>query len=146
MSTSYYLLIRVVLWTIAVIVAALPVALNDDVDLEWNLWASIESINKAGVFRELFFVLIPLGLLSISTVLDHLCRKFYKLSGTSAALSILSLVFNSLALCSGLVGFVKIPHASALTPGQLWTYSVLIGLGMFVSAATELGVSLEHRR
>lgn len=146
MHTGYYVAIRFVLWIVAVAVAVLPVTMHDKVDLAWGLPTTIENINSAGVFRELFFVIIPVSVLAISTLVDYLCKKYFRLSGTAVALSVLALIFNTTSLSSGLIGFSRINHNLTISSGQLSVYSTLIMLALAVSLATEIGVSCEHRR
>jgi hypothetical protein len=146
MKTWHYLTIRLLLWAAAVTVAILPITMHDHVELDWSVLDVRNSINKAGVFRDLLYVITPVSLLSISTLLDHLCRKFWKMSGTSAFLSLLALIANVSTLCSGLLGFSRIAHNTVVSGGQLTSFSVLIALALIISLLTEIGVSFEHRR
>jgi hypothetical protein len=144
-NVFFYLLIRLSLWLFgAVLVSVLPVVLNDDVAPSLNMLLAIESINKNGLFKELYFVIVPVSVLSLSTVVDYWCRKFQSLSGSLLALTILAFIFNILSLCAGLVGFVKIESGTPLADRAVRAYSVVLAYALIVSLLTEIGVAFTH--
>ncbi len=141
MSKGWYLLIRLILWVVVVGLALLPTLRAID-DHSWNLF---KSANDARLFRDLFFAVVPVTALALSTLLDFLCTRYAKLSGTAFALSIIALIFNVAGLATGLVGFVTIAADAILGPVPLWTYSALICMAVVCSLATEIGVSYNHK-
>lgn len=143
---GFYAAIRFSLWLIGVVVAILPVLLHDKVDLDWNPLEMARQANAAGIFRELLFVIIPVSVLAISTLLDYICKSYYKLSGTAVFFSVLGLLVNGCSLFTSLIGFVKIHHNAVLMPSQFRTYMILMGLGLIFSFVTEMALALEHRR
>ena len=145
MHPGLYLIVRLALWLSAVMVSVLPVILSDQVDLGLTIFGNFEIINNAKLFREFYFVVVPVAVLSLSTILDYLCRGFKRLSGTVFALTILALVFNIFTLGSGLVGFMKIPRDSVMTLNQLRPFSFLILYALIVSVGTEIGIAFNHR-
>lgn len=144
MGVFFYLTIRISLWLGAVLVSGLPVLLNDDVDVSLSPLTTIESINAAKVFKELYFVIVPVSVLSLSTIVDYWCRRYRELSGSLFALTILALFFNILSLGAGLVGFVKITNTIPLASKALWTYSLFVLYALIVSLGTEIGVAFTH--
>src|SRR5436309_83348 len=111
-----------VLWIGAVLVSVLPVALDDHVDMSFGISRTLKSVNKAVIFKYLFFVVIPLAVLSLSTIIDYLARtKHWTVTGK--ALTILTVLFGVLSIGGGLVGFLRIPRLAPLPDGQLWGYS-----------------------
>lgn len=144
MNAFFYLVIRVSLWLGAFLVSVLPVLINDDVDLHLSPVATLEAINHAKVFRELYFVIVPVSVLSLSTIVDYWCREQKHISGSVFALTIMAMFFNVLSLGAGLVGFVKIPHVTPLASNPLLAYSILIAYALVVSLGTEVGVAFTH--
>lgn len=138
MSAAYYLMVRLSLWFVALIAALLPAIIES---------LGVLSLNNNVLFRDALFVTVPAAALGLSTVLDYLCMGYLRISGTALALSALSIVFNTLSLASGIIGFLVIPHdGKPLTLPALWTFSVLIFLALFVSLVTEIYVSKDHHR
>ncbi|MDQ2081025.1 hypothetical protein RA307_12605 [Xanthobacteraceae bacterium Astr-EGSB] len=146
MAVGFYVIIRFLLWALAVVVALLPVVFHDEVDVDFNPIMIARSVNAHGHFRELLFVVVPVSLLAISSLLDYLCKKFFKMSGTSLFLTVLALIFNGCALASGLVGFAKLSANATLRPSQYLLWMTLTILAIVFSFMTEVGVAMEHRR
>jgi hypothetical protein len=114
--------------------------------------AILESINAPALnhdifIRNLLFVIVPAAALGLSTVLDYLCLGYNLISGTALAAAVLGIVANTLALASGIIGFLIIPHNNApLTATALWIFSIQICLALFFSLLTEIYVSKDHHR
>jgi hypothetical protein len=137
LTAGWYRTIRLVLWCIAVLVAGVP-AILEYLD---------GAIFNNTLFRDFLFVIVPASALGLSTVLDYLCMNYQILNGTKFALSILSVIFNTLALASGLVAFLEIPKDTLLVVhSKLWTFSVLICYALLVSILTEYLVSTDNHR
>jgi hypothetical protein len=137
LAVGWYRTIRLVLWVMAMLVAAVPAL------LEWLEGAAFNNT----LFRDVLFVIIPAAALGLSTVLDYLCMRYQMLNGTKFALSVLAIIFSMLALASGLVAFLEIPKDTlAVTVSKFWLFSVLIGYALFVSLLTELLVSADNHQ
>ena len=137
MSAAWYRTIRLSLWCVALIIALLP--------------ALLESIHATTfdhtLLRDVLFIVVPTSALGLSSVLDYLCMNFRVINGTSLALSILSIIFNTLGLTSGLVGFLVVTKDNvAATNAELWTFSILIFLALLMSFVTETLVSTDNHR
>jgi uncharacterized membrane protein YozB (DUF420 family) len=99
------------------------------------------------LFRDILFVIIPAAALGLSAVLDYLCINYKDLNGTSFALSMLSIIFNTLALGSGLVAFIVIPKDNVpVASAKLLTFSVIICYALLMSIITEFFVSTDNHR
>jgi hypothetical protein len=139
-----YLTVRLLLWFSGVFIAFLPTLLAAP-ELSINPLESAHIINTAGLFRDLFFIVVPAAVLGLSTSFDFLCVNLTRLSATNGTWSILALMVNIFGLGAGLVGFTLIPHdGKALSGNPLVTYSALIILGLFFSLVTEIGISWMH--
>jgi hypothetical protein len=58
------------------------------------------------------------------------------------SLSILSIIFNTMSLMSGVVGFLVVPNNELPPqPRQLWTFSILIVFALLMSVVTEFFAS-----
>lgn len=137
MSSGWYRTIRLALWFVAFLVAASPAFLE--------LMTS-DSITNT-LLRDFVFVIIPAAALGLSTVLDYLCMNFRVVSGTALALSILAIIFNMLALSSGLVGFLVVPKNDLLaTNRELWPFGILVVAALLMSLVTEFFVSTDNHR
>jgi hypothetical protein len=137
LTAGWYRTIRLVLWAIAVIVAAVPAMLEY---LEGAIFNNT-------LFRDFLFIIIPAAALGLSTVLDYLCMNYQVLNGTKFALAVLSIIFNTLALASGLVAFLEIPKDTLMvTHPKFWTFSILICYALSISIITEFLVSADNHR
>ena len=98
MHWGYYIAIRVLLWLVAVIVALFPTLMSAPESFSFNIVGSLGALNTAGLFRDLFFIIIPAAALALSTLIDYLCMCRMKMSGAAFALSIIALIVNTAAL------------------------------------------------
>jgi hypothetical protein len=137
LSAGWYRIIRLTLWAAAVTIALLPGILK----------AMDATRFDVPLLKDFIFVVIPASALGLSTVLDYLCMNYQYLSGTSFALSVLSILFNIFGMMSGLIGFLVLPSGDvSVTSRQLWTFSILIFLALLISVITEFLVSADNHR
>ena len=138
MPARWYLTVRLALWFVALFVAILPAFFHA---------LAVPSFNNSQLFRDALFVTVPAAALGLSTVLDYLCMGFRLISGTAMALAVLGIVFNTLVLLSGVIGFLILPKSEVpLSATSVWTFSVLIVLALMFSLLTEIFVSKDHHR
>jgi hypothetical protein len=145
MPFGAYLTVRLILWISGVFIAFLPTLLASP-ELSLNPVESARIINRAGLFHDLFFIVVPAAVLGLSMSFDFLCINLTRLSATSGSWSILALLANIFGLASGLVGFLLIPPEKVIVGNPLTTYSWLIVLGLFFSFITEIGISWMHEQ
>jgi hypothetical protein len=144
MSTGWYLCIRLTLWLSGVVIAFLPTLVAAS-DLPADIFGAVAVINSEGLFRDLFFGVVPAAVLAIATVIDYLCVGRIEMSNSAFALALLGIIGNIFVLSAGLIGFLQIPvHASPLTSGPFIAYSALIYVSLLLSLVTEIGVSWSH--
>jgi hypothetical protein len=137
-GARWYLVIRLTLWFVALIVALFPAFLEA---------LSLVSLNNNSFLRDTMFAIVPAAALALSAILDYICLDFRKISGTALALSVLGIIFNVLALTSGIVGFLVLPKNDLpVTAAGLWTFSILIFSALMMSLLTEIFVSRDHYR
>lgn len=133
--------LRLVLWFIAAGVAIFP-TLYATPFLEWNFFPPV---NNAGLFRDLFFVVVPISTLAISSVMDFMMRRARPLPPNALAVCLLVILLNFTGLVAGLIGFLAIAESSVLADGQLLRNAILICAVAVFSLLTEIGVSFAHQ-
>lgn len=147
MRAPVYMAIRLTLWTAGVAIPLFPTLAAAPEAMSLNLPSTLAKINDAGLFRDLFFVIVPAAAIAVATTIDFLCihvlgTSAQKASATLGGVSLLLVLANTVALLSGFVGFLLIPPGHfQLSAGQFLLYSWIIGLGIAVSFVTELGIS-----
>ena len=129
-----YLVIRLALWVIAVVIAALP-ALYEFHDFQ--------QLTNGENFSDLLFVVVPVSALALSTTIDYLCVGFPNLSTNEFFNSLCSLLLNSIGLVAALTGFVSI-EAGPMTGKSIAIYSVVIGITVVAGFVTECVVTWNH--
>lgn len=141
MGAIPYLAIRFTLWVSGVFVALFPTLVAAP-SLP-SVWPSetLQMLNAAGLFRDLFFIVVVVAVLALSSILDFMSVNMGKVVPTIHGIVIGALIFNIVALCSGLVGFMQIPHARTPVASSYGTYCSLIYLALLIGLATEIGVS-----
>jgi hypothetical protein len=145
------MLLRIALWTIAVIIALFPTFQADHVFPALDPIVAMASVNSHGHFRDLFFVIVPAAAVSLSTTMEFLSscvirvsphRGHSRVSATIGFIALLALLGNTVILLSGFVGFLLIPPGSGpVDLDALKLYSNLILWGLGISLATEMGIS-----
>ena len=120
-------------------VSVLPILVDDAVEITPNVWEFLNSINDAKLFRDLYFVIVPVSVLAMSSILD-----MWSKTRTAGSLSIMSFIFNIISLFIGLIGFMKMPHATHLASALVTSYSIGLGYALVVSFLSEVGVSIYH--
>lgn len=142
MGSKGYLLIRFVLWVAAVGIALFPTFSATPVDVSFSFWDTAQSVNKAGLFRDLFFVVVPTSVLALATTTDFLATCYPWASGNAQAACVLCLLLNFAALASGFVGFLELPTGDhILRDRQVVVYGTLIVFAVAFSLLTEIGIS-----
>lgn len=134
-KVCFYGAFRLTLWLAAAALALFPTVWPLDT---WGL-SIVSEINEHKHFRDLFFLLVPTGALSLGTTLDFIWADHTSATARNAA--ILALIANIGILLSGFVGFLMIKDDVVLTPSQFGTYWKVIAGALVVSLATELWVS-----
>ena len=129
-----YLVIRLVLWVIAVVIAALPAMYE---------FHDMTQLSKGEFFSDLLFVVVPVSALALSTTFDYLCVGFPNLNASEFFNSILSLILNSLGLVTALTGFVSI-ETGQMTGRSILVYSIIIGISVVSGLVTECVVTWNH--
>src|SRR2546423_856829 len=137
-----YCFLRLVLWSSGVAITLFPTLQAASTFQSWGIDSILAGLNADGHFRDLFFVIVPASVVSLSTTIDYLSGSFPQGSATTGLVITIVLLFNVLVLVSGFVGFLLIPVGhTVLPPDALTRYSWLILVGLFLSLVTELWVS-----
>jgi hypothetical protein len=140
MALALYSVIRMLLWGAGVIIALFPTLQAIHLIPSWHFGGVMEVINRAGHFRDLFFVIVPASAVSLSTTVDFLCSK--PRGEITGLMAVIALVLNVVVLLSGFVGFLLIPPtAGPLSPDEFSAYSSMISIGLILSLVTELWTS-----
>jgi hypothetical protein len=111
----------------------------------------LATVNGAGLFRDLFFVIVPAAAIALATTTDYMCAHVISGRMRSGAL-VEGIVFililaNFMVLLSGFVGFLEIPPASGpLSPDKFKLASWVIYIGLCISLGSEIWVSLLGNR
>ncbi|WP_146604585.1 hypothetical protein [Rhodoplanes roseus] len=140
-------MIRFILWAAGVGIASFPTFQASHSSPFWNLPLAIDTINGAGHYRDLFFVIVPAAAVPLSTTVDFICLRGR--GEIDTLLAVIALLINFTVLVSGLIGFLVIPpHSGALSAIEVHTSTTLIAIGLVISVVTEVWVSgaAERRR
>ena len=138
-----YVLLRLVLWVIGIAISVFP-TLNlvgwDAVD--WPLEAA-SVINQAGKMRDLLFILVVVGALEFSLLLDFFYVNTAKLGQNRALLfaAIILVILNIIVLASSLTGFVYLPGDYKLTVYGFSKIIQIIVAGGIIGLVTEVVIS-----
>lgn len=135
LTKKQYLAIRLALWFIAVVIAAIPSMKGTD---------SFHELLEGESFRDLLFIVVPVSALGLSSTFDYLFTAFPDLTGNEFFNSFWAILINGGGIITGLVGFISIQDGP-LTPGQLWTYSALTAFAIFAGFVTEVIATMNHR-
>jgi hypothetical protein len=138
-----YLSIRAVLWFVAVLISLVPAL--------YSVGAAVFSlppydcalvINAAGNFREAVFVIVVVGSLGISVIIDFWYVHNAKAHQALTGVVILLMLGNMLSLVSGVICFIVIPEREPLKDLQ-WLaldYKFIL-TALVIGLLTELVVS-----
>ena len=145
MGLALYGFIRLLLWSAGVGIALFPTLQTTRLIPSWHLLGTMESVNAAGHFRDLFFVIVPASAVSLSTTLDFLCVRLR--GEINALLAVIALILNIIILLSGFVGFLLIPPGTGYLSADVFSISSwLILVGLIISLVTELWISVSAER
>lgn len=145
MSNLLYLLIRLVLWCAGLFVSLFPTILEIKAP---SLWPSVFAwqANSKGLFRDLMFVIVPTVSLSLSTIIDFMINHFAKSKEFFQQGAILGLILNIIALCSGFVGFLRLPGThKPIAVDQFVVFYWTIIFAVSISLVTEVMMALVVR-
>lgn len=131
---SKYLAVRLFLWTVAVVIAAIP-ALYEFKD--WN------QITDGEAFSDVLFIVVPVSALALSTTFDYLCVGFPDLSANEFFNGIFSIFLNSIGLIAALTGFVSLDKGP-MSGRAITIYTAVIGISVVSSFVTECVVTWNH--
>jgi hypothetical protein len=139
-----YVFARLLLWFIAVIIALFPTVMSSKQEFVFDFYGELIRINEDGLFRDLFFALVPTSAIAISTLLDYMIMCHKKISGSVQTLSVIGLIVNVAALASGLSGFLNIERDEVLADHKFHLFTWILCLSIGVSLISELTVSCGH--
>jgi hypothetical protein len=140
MGLALYVVVRLLLWSSGVAIALFPTLQAIHLMPHGHLASSLDAINKAGHFRDLFFVIVPASVVSLSTTLDFLCSR--PRGEITGLMLVIALILNVVVLLSGFLGFILIPPgAGELDPDEFSLYSWPLMVGLLLSLVTELWIA-----
>lgn len=102
------------LWVFGVFIALLPAVQASKASFSIDLEAMASAANKAGFFRDFFFVTIVIAILATSNIFDSILKTGGKVGFFSAILFTILFVYFGIHVAYGISHFVEIAHGSPL--------------------------------
>lgn len=72
---------RIAIWLVALAIAVFPALSAAHVRPSFSIQEMSEKINNAGAFRDLFFVVVVMAILSMTNIIDNLPERLPKFIG-----------------------------------------------------------------
>jgi hypothetical protein len=136
-----YAVFRLALWCAGVFLALFPTLLSIHDPLSVFM---LEHINEAGKFRDLFFLLAPACVVSLTTTLDFIFGDHG--TAMTRAAAILVLIANFAVFVAAFIGFFTVLEDLPLDEGTFYIYRRVILGGLLVSVLSEVWVSTAIER
>ena len=146
-TTISYIAIRLILWGFAVGIGLFPILSELPDSLTVKPYILALSINDAGHFRDVFFVVVTIAALGLSTVTDFLTNCYGKMHPAAWNAALICLLLNIICLTAGLVGFLEFaPNQAIANPSKVAVYTTIVMLAACFGLMTEVCVAFVSHR
>lgn len=138
--------IRPVLWVLAISVALLPALYVSNASLfDMDVAEMARTTNKAGFFRDFFFINIVIAILAISNMLDSMLRTHGNIGDFSKICFVTLGVYFVIILIFGTTRFVQIATVHEALNDQAFNHDYnIIRWTMILGLATEFMIALRE--
>lgn len=136
--------IRPTLWTLAIVVAVFPAIQASHASLfDFDIAEMAHATNKAGFFRDFFFITIVISILAISNMVDSVFRTRGKMGDFSKICFILLGAYFLLLLIYGTSQFIDIAHEALNDKSFNHDYNIIRST-LLAGLATEIIIALRE--